>query len=57
MPSFFSQVERTGDKNQSLLCVGLDTDPNRIPQILQNDPDPIFSFNREIIYATSDFVW
>ncbi len=56
MPNFFQQVAQVRDRNQSLLCVGLDTDPLRIPQILQNDPDPVFSFNREIIDATSDLV-
>jgi orotidine-5'-phosphate decarboxylase len=34
--------------------VGLDPDPQRIPEILKNDPDPILSFNRAIIEATRD---
>jgi len=54
--TFFELVESCSQKNNSLLCIGLDTDPNRIPQILQNDADPIFSFNREIIDATCDLV-
>ena len=56
MTTFFEQVETRSQTNNSLLCVGLDTDPNRIPQILQNDPEPIFSFNKEIIDATFDLV-
>ncbi|MBL4682224.1 MAG: orotidine-5'-phosphate decarboxylase [Pseudomonadales bacterium] len=56
MSTFFELVDSCSQKNNSLLCIGLDTDPDRIPQILQNDPDPIFSFNREIIDATSDLV-
>lgn len=56
MSTFFELLESCSQKNNSLLCIGLDTDPNRIPQILQNDPDPIFSFNREIIDATCDLV-
>jgi len=56
MSSFFKQVAATRETNDSLLCVGLDTDVNRIPQILHNDPDPVFSFNREIIDATCDLV-
>ncbi|RIV26957.1 orotidine-5'-phosphate decarboxylase [Fibrisoma montanum] len=39
---------------QSYLCVGLDTDPRKIPHSLQNEPDPVFAFNRQIIDATAD---
>lgn len=41
-------------KKRSFLCVGLDTDPARIPAHLQRVPNPVFSFNREIIDATAD---
>ncbi|HIG43465.1 MAG: orotidine-5'-phosphate decarboxylase [bacterium] len=56
MPNFFDSVEERRIHRESQLCIGLDTDPDRIPQILQNDPDPMWSFNREIIDATSDLV-
>ena len=36
----------------SYLCVGLDTDPTRIPLHLLSHPDPVFEFNRRIIDAT-----
>lgn len=36
------------------LCVGLDTDLAKIPSFMQQDPDAIFSFNRQIIDATLD---
>lgn len=39
---------------QSFLCVGLDTDPARIPAHLLSEPDPVFAFNKAIIEATSD---
>jgi orotidine-5'-phosphate decarboxylase len=39
----------------SYLCVGLDTDPEKIPVHLKNDPDAIFNFNRQIIDATKDY--
>lgn len=39
-------------KKKSLLCVGLDTDPQKIPSVLRNHPDPIFEFNKQIIDAT-----
>jgi len=41
-------------QKQSFLCVGLDTDPERIPTIFKNEVDPIFAFNKAIIDATND---
>ncbi|MCJ7577071.1 MAG: orotidine-5'-phosphate decarboxylase [candidate division Zixibacteria bacterium] len=43
-------------KNNSLLCVGLDTDLEKIPKLLLKDHDPIFSFNQKIIDSTRDLV-
>ena len=40
---------------QSFLCVGLDTDLNKIPNHLQKEVDPIFEFNKQIIDQTADF--
>jgi orotidine-5'-phosphate decarboxylase len=37
---------------QSYLCVGLDTDPSKIPAHLQSTEDPVFAFNKAIIDAT-----
>ncbi|KKK81911.1 hypothetical protein LCGC14_2808650, partial [marine sediment metagenome] len=39
-------------KKQSFLCIGLDTDLEKIPSHLLQDEDPIFSFNKAIIDAT-----
>lgn len=39
----------------SYLCVGLDTDINKIPQHLLKEKDPIFEFNKQIIDATIDY--
>lgn len=39
---------------ESFLCVGLDTDMEKIPTHLLDDEDPIFSFNKAIIEATED---
>lgn len=39
---------------QSYLCVGLDTNIEKIPPHLQSHPDAIFEFNRQIIDATQD---
>ena len=42
-------------KRDSLLCIGLDTDPGKIPDKLRREEDPVFSFNKEIIDSTGDF--
>src|ERR1700730_2500263 len=39
---------------QSYLCVGLDTDPEKIPRSLRELEDPVFEFNKRIIDATLD---
>jgi len=39
-------------KKKSFLCVGLDTDLDRIPTHLLGEEDPLFAFNRAIIDAT-----
>ncbi|MBX7108053.1 MAG: orotidine-5'-phosphate decarboxylase [Chitinophagales bacterium] len=41
-------------KKRSFLCVGLDTDIEKIPPHLLHLPDPVFEFNRRIIDATND---
>ena len=41
---------------QSFLCVGLDTDINRLPKHLRDLDDPIFEFNKQIIDNTADLV-
>ncbi|MGL4630416.1 MAG: orotidine-5'-phosphate decarboxylase [Leadbetterella sp.] len=47
----FEQIKQ---KN-SFLCVGLDTDPLKIPRHLQNAQDPVFEFNKYIIDATHQY--
>jgi orotidine-5'-phosphate decarboxylase len=42
-------------EKESLLCVGLDTDIEKIPQHLKEEEDCVFLFNKEIIDATKDF--
>lgn len=41
-------------KKKSFLCIGLDSDPAKIPAHLQQTDDPVFEFNRQIIDATRD---
>lgn len=47
----FEQIKKKG----SFLCVGLDTDPEKIPPHLLTADDPVFEFNRQIIDATHSF--
>lgn len=42
-------------QKQSFLCVGLDTDLNKIPSYLLEEEDPIYSFNKSIIDATAPY--
>ncbi|HSV77199.1 MAG TPA: orotidine-5'-phosphate decarboxylase [Bacteroidales bacterium] len=41
---------------KSFLCIGLDTDINKIPKsLVRESDDPLFEFNRRIIDATNEF--
>ena len=42
-------------QKKSFLCVGLDTDINKIPQDLLALEDPVFEFNKQIINKTAEF--
>lgn len=41
-------------KKKSFLCIGLDTDLQKIPKHLHSCDDPVFEFNKQIIDATHD---
>ena len=43
------------NKKDSFLCIGLDTDMNKIPKFLLSEEDPIFSFNKSIIDSTNEY--
>lgn len=47
----FGQIK----KKESYLCIGLDTDLEKIPKHLLSSPDPVFEFNRQIIDATHEY--
>ena len=40
-------------RKKSFLCIGLDTDMEKIPSHLKQEEDPIFAFNKAIIDATA----
>jgi orotidine-5'-phosphate decarboxylase len=50
VPNFVTRLEQACEANQSLVCVGLDVDPARMPV------DDAFEFNKAIIDATGDLV-
>lgn len=50
------KYQQRAAQSGSLLCVGLDTTTDRIPAQFQQDPDPIFSFNRWVIDQTHPYV-
>lgn len=41
-------------KKESYLCIGLDSDYNRIPKFLLDSEYPLFEFNKRIVDATAD---
>lgn len=42
-------------QKHSFLCVGLDTDPKKMPQCVFDLHDPVFEFNKAIIDATAPY--
>ena len=46
------ELIKTIRTKKSFLCVGLDSDINKIPQHMRGDKDAIFNFNKAIIDAT-----
>lgn len=56
MSAFTSRLLESSRRNDSLLCVGLDVDPAKVPEPLRGRPDWVVEYNRGIIEATSDLV-
>ena len=53
---FIDIIEASWEKNNSLLCVGLDTNLEKIPSVLLKQDKPLFEFNKNIVDATADLV-
>lgn len=53
---FIKKHQKIVAKNNSLVCVGLDADLEKIPHHLFKMADPLFEFNKAIINATHDLV-
>jgi len=54
--TFVERLTQAIERNDSLLCVGLDPRPDRFPAQVMAQPDPVFAFNKSIIDATADLV-
>ena len=54
--SFTEKWNQAISKNNSLVCVGLDTDPTQLPASVRAKADPVLYFNQQIIDATCDLV-
>jgi orotidine-5'-phosphate decarboxylase len=52
--TFNQQLQSAWASQGSMLCVGFDPDPRRLPQSLQGKPESIFEFCRDIADATAD---
>jgi orotidine-5'-phosphate decarboxylase len=51
--NFTERLSEAVTTSASLLCVGLDPDPSKLPADLQGASEPFFAFNRRIVEATS----
>ncbi|MCL4535889.1 MAG: orotidine-5'-phosphate decarboxylase [Bacteroidetes bacterium] len=56
MSLFEEKLLDVSRRRSSLVCVGLDIDPHRVPPHLGTGPKALLAFNRSIIEATADLV-
>ena len=54
--TFNQQLQSAWASQGSMLCVGFDPDPKRLPTALQGKPEGIFEFCRDIADVTADLV-
>jgi orotidine-5'-phosphate decarboxylase len=52
---FIARLYAAAERNNSLVCVGLDPELERIPAHIRALPQAIFEFNRRIVDATADY--
>lgn len=56
MSPFRERLRRAWERNDSLVCIGLDPEVERFPSRIAAGRKPIFEFNRAIVDATADLV-
>jgi len=54
--TFIETLRAAWQRNNSLVCVGLDPEPTRFPPRFADDEDAVFHFCRDIVDATADLV-
>jgi orotidine-5'-phosphate decarboxylase len=54
--SFTQRLLEVQTRQNSLLCIGLDVDLEKLPSHIKSSANPVLEFNRQIIEATSDLV-
>ncbi len=55
--NFQQKLDKLFKINNSLLCIGLDPDLEKLPKHLLKESDPFFEFNKKIIDQTHDLVY
>lgn len=53
---FYEMIENAWIQKNSLVCIGLDSDLQKIPGHLKTVENPIFEFNKALVDATADLV-
>jgi orotidine-5'-phosphate decarboxylase len=53
---FINKLQASWNKNNSLVCIGLDPDMTQLPTHLRDSDAPYFTFNKAIIDATAELV-
>ena len=53
---FISKLKKRWESADSLLCVGLDPQIDRVPEVLRSKHSPYFEFCKEVVDATHEFV-
>lgn len=53
--SFMQALRARWDRAGTLVCVGLDPEPEKFPACFAGDPDAVFAFCRDIVDATAEF--
>lgn len=56
MKNTYDKILDAQKQNKTMLCVGLDTDKNKIPEFLKNSKNGMLEFNKAIIDKTHDIV-
>lgn len=55
MNKFLDKLNNKFQEKKSLICVGLDPDPKKIPERFKTEKDPVLAFNKYIIDETKQF--